>query len=828
MNGLESGYGQDEVLSVQSQNIPRSATVAGWRSNHNALQDLGDHDSFFCDSQCDDCESDMNRSALSKYSENQEFLYEQDASTMSYGSVYEYKRPRGKMTLLTNLALDVDTDHESREHEDDDIVIPNPPRSPPTPDGARSLKRILKEFENEMDASISDMKEENDNRLNIVALSSWQEEIRKGVSMENDSEVLSVNQAKHIQQVLHQACREVETLKENNEQFLSEIEQTEEEHVSEMKLYDEQTKKKLAEMKAMYQEELEALIQEKDAAIAEAGRQAARYVESGRKQIESLKKQINTLKANAVDAVKESSDEVADKERHRNDEDMKARLDALRKSYESQLEQTREEAERRTRTAVNEAVTKATQTMLADRDREVNAAVRALRTQLESQNLSAIQTANDTAKLKISTQNLTREHEATTKALRSILSKVETRYAKELSILAKRKKESASPVECLQVGSDNEFETEVLLKKVIEAFAFLLEHSESRAQAAEEEVKSERTKNLNFKVHQQARIDLIANHRNELDFSRKQVEVSNDKIERLEQALKVATKEKRALLEKLRKEKGSHRADTRRLNSQFDNMEDPALEVTECNCSALKGSAPDSSIAVRVCDSREHSSVNPSADHREGLQTDLEEHTVKYPMHKVRSYPSFPLSAAKKSIVVLKESRDVTLENRMLHEGLERAQTPVSAKQNSPNTRAITTRTAICNQQAVATNSSPMHRENEYVRSHTAVSDPTLPLPPLPQHSTVYGEGTAVTSNRIYELPISSTIDPTQSNVEAPSEDVQSSNNCSLERTCPKIDDRPKRRSFAILRSFRSSKAKASEQITRSYPLKEKSRRGIQ
>ena len=63
--------------------------------------------------------------------------------------------------------------------------------------------------------------------------------------------------------------------------------------------------RKLVELKNMYQHEIDNLMHEKDAAVVEAGRVAARYAETGKKQVSTMQKQVDKLKAVAAMTIRE-------------------------------------------------------------------------------------------------------------------------------------------------------------------------------------------------------------------------------------------------------------------------------------------------------------------------------------------------------------------------------------------------------------------------------------------------------------------------------------------------------------------------------------------
>ena len=161
------------------------------------------------------------------------------------------------------------------------------------------IEMMFNQFENQMDENLEQIADEHEGMEFLSDL----RDLRR-VKSDEHYQTLSYRQAKKLYRIVHQARKEVEVLKDNNEQFMSEIEQADEEHRSEIKLMEERTKQKLSEMRAMYQQEMDMLLREKDAAIVESGKTAVRYAESGRKQILTLKKQLSKLRTVANETIR--------------------------------------------------------------------------------------------------------------------------------------------------------------------------------------------------------------------------------------------------------------------------------------------------------------------------------------------------------------------------------------------------------------------------------------------------------------------------------------------------------------------------------------------
>lgn len=223
---------------------------------------------------------------------------------MTWASANEMKRSTGSVALVSSVKFVGDEIGEEEKTADVQFVS-----QCSSSDSDSRIVEMLDNFERQMDANIQSLGEDTDEN-NVLA------DFNKNiVSHNNDVQaqkpqgghILDPHEATKLQRMLHKAKIDVEVLRDNNEQYKSEIEQMEEEHRSEIKLVEERAKRKLVELKNMYQNEIDNLHQEKDAAVVEAGRVAVRYAETGKKQVSTMQKQVDKLKTAAAITMREKN-----------------------------------------------------------------------------------------------------------------------------------------------------------------------------------------------------------------------------------------------------------------------------------------------------------------------------------------------------------------------------------------------------------------------------------------------------------------------------------------------------------------------------------------
>jgi hypothetical protein len=334
-------------------------------------------------------------------------------------------------------------------------------------EGDKSILDILVDFEKTMDESLKDFQE--DSQIQVVLDNKSRSRSRENLAnkasrdeVEPEPIVSFHSQTDARSQGSSEQTRnEIRLLRENNDQYRSEIERMEEEYRSELKLLEDRHKKQFSELKAMYQSEMDRLIEDKDAAIVEASQQAEKIVERSRVEVENVMKQLDNYKQLASATIQSNVDERAKEITLRKEEEMTARLDAVRKAYEDKLEQVRKDCEEfieKEKEKVAESIIK---TMTAKHDEEISVIM---------EQLTELQTWQRTMSTTLSI----------------IRDNFEVHYPKEMAV-AKRSgrftgnaREKTSQDAVSSLGP----ETSRLLDEVLELFAYILEKAEKNATTA--------------------------------------------------------------------------------------------------------------------------------------------------------------------------------------------------------------------------------------------------------------------------------------------------------------------------------------------------------
>ena len=111
-------------------------------------------------------------------------------------------------------------------------------KSSPSTQNETRVTDLLHAYEEQLEHNLSVIRSED----NESYLAELQDIIPRRVQSQDEKQMLTQTQTRRIRRILNQARTEVEVLKDNNEQFMSEIEQMEEENRSEMKLVEERHK----------------------------------------------------------------------------------------------------------------------------------------------------------------------------------------------------------------------------------------------------------------------------------------------------------------------------------------------------------------------------------------------------------------------------------------------------------------------------------------------------------------------------------------------------------------------------------------------------------
>jgi hypothetical protein len=496
--------------------------------------------------------------------------------------------------------VDLDDDHDDDPtvdlpFEDKDLTLLATIQLEKLTNNEERISAIFDDYEKKMDADLQGIREDVDDSFEKsfegVAdtddyLYAIQESPRQ-VKSEEERQVLTHKQAKEMQRVLHQARREVEVLRDNNEQFMSEIEQTEEEHESEMQLVENRTKQKMTELKALHQHEIDLLIQEKDAAIVEAGNQAARYTEVGRQQISTLKKQIekyksqykNFTKAAVKDAVKRQTEKV----KQQKEEEFSRELASLHEHYEDKLEKIKSDNNKEIKSAVDKAVNHLTLRLTSDREQDVSETIILLRKRLENEKQIALDEQRTTLQknaeeFKKWGNELMREKHSVKQMLELLKANLMKHHEEKINkVLMQEPSERPGSKYFDSIPETLSTGVEKLCQEVLSTHASLLVYAETNVQMdgnAEirmgdemEEIRKERNE-----VYVNLRKKLQAQHQAELEEMKKHKEDATDRIQHLEAALKNMGRDKRFIEDKFRRATESNKVELQKLHAEKDTM----------------------------------------------------------------------------------------------------------------------------------------------------------------------------------------------------------------------------------------------------------------
>lgn len=515
------------------------------------------------------------------------FPDEDTFTQMTWASAQDMNRPKGTVKLVSSVTFQEQNQNPPEYRQKHPSETRQPIEETHSDDSSSRIVEILSDFEKQMDENLKIIQDDNvDNQGDV--LSELQDVAPRRTKTEEDLPVLTPHKARKLQRILHKARKEVEVLRDNNEQYKSEIEQMEEEHKSELKLIDDRAKQKISELKSMYQDEMESLTREKDAALIEAGRQAARYAESGKKQVTSMKKQLEKLKATATATIQEKVGEAARIVMTKKDQEITARLGALRKSYESELEKVRKECDDRVRSEVESAVSSVAQRVRLNQD----VLISELRDQIDK---------------------LRKERRTITDMLDSVKINFEKHYPDEMKLYVKKSQDFPGCARRLlenQISADNAADN--VLKDVIETFAFLLEITEKKVSAEKDMTENEVSKKERAEVYAQLRKELLIRHKAEIEHFRKEKGEAQEKIKVLEESFRNLGREKRFVEDKHRKVMESHRLELEKIRTEKDaflNIERSRKEL------ALAVAAGERKLAAQSEDKETHlTKLNPSQE----------------------------------------------------------------------------------------------------------------------------------------------------------------------------------------------------------------------
>ena len=468
-----------------------------------------------------------------------------DSNTqMTWGSANDMARPKGTVKLMSSVTFVGDQieieGSEVEEVEVDGSELDHHENSQQSITNCKSdvsdsiIVDLLDDFEKKMDANIEIINDENDDENGDILLDLKDIVPRRVQSEDAESDdLLTPLKARKLQRILHKAKNEVEVLKDNSEQYKSEIEQMEEEHKSEIKLIKDRTKQQLRELKSFYQGEIDGLAVEKDAAIIEASRVAAKYVQSAKKQ----QKQIYRLKAAAMVTIKEQVEKARLDATASKNHEITSRLGALRSSYESELEKAKKETDERIKNDVEKAISSVKKRERLKQDVLI-------------------------CELKDQIDDLRREQHSMVDLLESVKGKFEQHYPKEIiQYKGKSNNFSGSARKLL----DNDTSSKKLLKEVIGTFTFLLEATEKKAVSAQNQSVLQENETKPTEVVQRGQKHLVLRHRTEIEHLKKEKGDTFEKLRKVERDFKDLSSEKCLLEFKLQRESQNHQMELDRI-----------------------------------------------------------------------------------------------------------------------------------------------------------------------------------------------------------------------------------------------------------------------
>ena len=339
-------------------------------------------------------------------------------------------------------------------------------------DGEKSILDILVDFEKTMDEGLKDF--QSDNKTPCVhekqhsETSSDKKASRSFDDIEKEEEPAHSYRSKHKggptkEEAEEKMMKEVKILRENNEQYKSEIERMDEEHRSELKLLEDRHKQQISDLKAMYQSEIDRVVEEKHATVVEASQKAEQFVSQSRQEVSRVMEELQKYKNLSMATVQSRIDETAKTIAVQKEEETAARLENLRVSYEAEIERIRNDCE---------------ETVEKEKEKVAESIVRRMKTSHDEEITVVIEELN-----KVLTWQRTMS-----KTLTLIRDNFDIHYPKEMARARRSGRFTEGNARKLlpsQDGMDSIGpDTSRLLDEVLEVFAFLLESTEKKAAMA--------------------------------------------------------------------------------------------------------------------------------------------------------------------------------------------------------------------------------------------------------------------------------------------------------------------------------------------------------
>ena len=464
-------------------------------------------------------------------------FYDVDGDTntqMTWGEANNTDRAKGSIRLVSAVQFLED----SKSDEDDSTNIPTISKSASSESSDSRIVELLDDFERQMDANLQFLTEDNEEDASNVLTDFNRNIVSKNTDLTSQGpqlgDYLDPHEAKKLQRILQKARQDVEVLRDNNDQYRSEIEQMEEEHKSEIKLVEDRAKHKLVELKNMYQNEIDLLVQEKDAAIVEAGRVAARYAESGRKQVSTLQKQIDKLKAAAAITIREKVKEQREITTSNKDKEILEKVEMVQKSHQMDLEKLKEEYDERLKQEVDKAASSVAKRVRLNQD----VLISELTTQID---------------------DFKKQSHSLSEVLESVKSKFSKNYPEQMRTFNEESSESSDNLS--DKSNLQNQGVEKTLMEVIEIYTYLMQGAEARAALVKEQSAIE-------EKNEESRKILELQHRIEIDNLRREIEEKDEKMRKLENDFKALSREKCLLGEKFQRESECHKQELERMSTQ--------------------------------------------------------------------------------------------------------------------------------------------------------------------------------------------------------------------------------------------------------------------
>jgi len=465
--------------------------------------------------------------------------YDGDTQT-TWTEANEIPRPKGLVKLVSSVTFL----GENTAQEEKNMHLNYISKSGSVDSGSRIVE-LLNDFERQMDANIQSLSEDDDvDEDNVLT------DFNKNIASHNFDiqsqepqlgQFLTPHKAQKLQRILDKAQQDVQVLRDNNEQYRSEIEQMEEEHRSEIKLVEDRAKHKLVELKNMFQNEIDNLVQEKDAAVIEAGRVAAKYAENGKKQVSTLQKQIDKLKAAAAITIREKVKEERALGTMNKDKEVAEQIEMMQKSHLSELETLKKESEERLKQEVEKTASSVAKRVRLNQD----VLISELTTQID---------------------DFRKQRHSIIEVLESVKSKFTKRYPEEMiEFNGKSFDSSDSAQESFENSDSPKRGVEKNLMEVIEIFTYLLEGTEKRFAVVKEKYVIQESNQESTKL-------TTMQHRDEIETLKREIEEKDEKLYKIEEDFKALSQEKCLLTEKFQQESENQKLELERISAQTETI----------------------------------------------------------------------------------------------------------------------------------------------------------------------------------------------------------------------------------------------------------------